>query len=184
MIVEDGTGVVGADSYATVASADAYHLARGNAAWASATNTQKEAALINASAYLDAAYNFIGHRATTTQGLQWPRIVDAYSGGASAYQSPPNGWLPAGQWPPTGVINATYELALRALAGALAPDPVYDASGGTVTSTSIEVGPLKKAQVTSGGGQSAAWSMRKYPIVEALMRGYVVSKYNLIAERA
>ena len=173
MIVEDGTGVVGADSYATVAAADAYHLTRGNTAWAAATNAQKEAALINASAYLDAAYNFIGYRATTTQGLQWPRIVETYPVG-------PN----VAAWPPTGVINATYELALRALAGALAPDPVYDASGGTVTSTSIEVGPLKKAQVISGGGQSAAWSMRKYPIVEALMRGYVVSKYNLIAERA
>ncbi len=175
MIVEDGTGVVGADSYATVAAADAYHLARGNAAWAAATNPQKEAALINAASYLDAVYKYVGYRATTTQGLQWPRIVETYPVVIN---------VNVASWPPMGVITAAYELALRALSGSLAPDPVYDASGGTVTSTSVEVGPIKKAQVISGGGQSAAWSVRKYPMVEALLRGYVVGRFNLIAERA
>lgn len=42
-----------ADYYGTVAGADAYHQARGNAAWAAAAEADKEAALARASAYID-----------------------------------------------------------------------------------------------------------------------------------
>lgn len=74
MITEDGTGLPDADSYATVAEADDFHEARGNASWASATDGDKSAALIRATDYIEASYRPIKHRPLNRdQALQWPR---------------------------------------------------------------------------------------------------------------
>lgn len=54
MIIENGTGVEGADSYASVEDAVAYHELRGNAF--EGTTSQKAAALVRATDYIDAHY--------------------------------------------------------------------------------------------------------------------------------
>ena len=41
LIVEDGTGLAGAESYVSVTDADTYHDKRGNTAWATLTTAQK-----------------------------------------------------------------------------------------------------------------------------------------------
>lgn len=56
LIVEDGTGVVGADSFASVAEADAYHVAFGNTAWASLPEATKEVLLRTATRYVRLNY--------------------------------------------------------------------------------------------------------------------------------
>ena len=54
LIVEDGTLPAGANSFASVADADAYHAARLTAAWTDElAEVQKEAALIRASDWLN-----------------------------------------------------------------------------------------------------------------------------------
>lgn len=79
IIVEDGTGLENADSFASVAEADAYCVLRGLADWALLTTAAKEAALVNATEYLSDAFDWVGERTTDTQALAWPRVA-AYSG--------------------------------------------------------------------------------------------------------
>jgi hypothetical protein len=127
LTIETGGITPGANAYADASLADPYHLDRGNAAWGSATNGQKSAALINATAYLDGKYRnrFKGVRVQpVVQPLEWPRtgvdIVDGHRGGAfSGYTYYSN--YPSNIIPPE-VIAATCELALRALGGPLAAD--------------------------------------------------------------
>lgn len=122
LVVEDGTGRADAESYCSVATANAYHLARGNAAWAAlASDTLREQALRNATDYM-AVYRarLAGYRLSSLQALDWPRYMvpmkDAflYPGGISYYPS---------NSVPVGVQNACAELALKAAAGTdLTPD--------------------------------------------------------------
>lgn len=87
-------GAANANSYVTVAEADAFAAERLNSdAWTSATVLQKEAALITATRYIDALAapykklyptatppyyvirpHWTGKPATSTQALAWPRI--------------------------------------------------------------------------------------------------------------
>jgi hypothetical protein len=72
IIVETGTGIVGANSYASVADADDFHTLRQNAAWIGATDDQKIAALVRATDYIEARFGARANRLSDDQGLQWP----------------------------------------------------------------------------------------------------------------
>lgn len=122
LLVEDGTQVVGAESFISVADADAYFLARGSAAWAAiATPGKKEEALRRATDFMEGAYRdrWLGTRVGTRQTLSWPRayveIPDAPVGyGAfAAYLQP--------TVVPDEVKRACAELALLASSQDLAP---------------------------------------------------------------
>lgn len=113
LVVETGEGVPGAESYASIASADAYWAKRPQspfaAAWAAATVELKEGALREASGYMDAELGqlYPGVRKSAEQGLMCPRIVllvlifDGF---------------------PRQIPEAAIELAARALKAPLAPD--------------------------------------------------------------
>lgn len=103
LIVEDGTGLANAESYVSVAYADAYFTARNNANW-DGNDAHKEGLLRIATEYLDANYGqrFKGIKNTEAQALQWPRFgvcVDGYDIGNDVI--------------PVEVMRATCELALR-----------------------------------------------------------------------
>lgn len=67
-------GSATANSYASVAEADAYLAVRGDTSTWTALNTgQKESKLQWAAIYID-TLTFKGTRSTSTQALQWPRI--------------------------------------------------------------------------------------------------------------
>lgn len=105
-----------ADSYATVAAADAYHSDLGAAAW-TGTDAVKEAALRRATAWIDGRYRarFPGVRTyARAQALEWPRV------GADDAEGTP---IPSDEIPDE-VVAATCEAALRELvsAGSLSPD--------------------------------------------------------------
>jgi hypothetical protein len=116
LIVEDGTGLAGAESFCSVDAADTYHTARGNeTAWTDLDSTVKEQHLRKASDYMEAVYrsNWDGYRVNGTQALSWPRHevrIKDYTG-----------WYPSDAVPAV-VANACAELALRSVSGALAPD--------------------------------------------------------------
>lgn len=71
LVVETGTGVTGADSYASLAAVDSFQSARGNAAWAAASLSEREVAIRRATDYLD-LYHVSGTPLSATQGLAWP----------------------------------------------------------------------------------------------------------------
>lgn len=113
LVVEDGTGKSNAESYVSVAEADARHLAFGNTGWTGA-DAAKEAALRRATAYMMASYRtrWLGTRVRHDQALDWPRYIDGQV----------DGWWIDSNVVPAEIRNACADLALRALAEDLAPD--------------------------------------------------------------
>ncbi|WP_434033588.1 DnaT-like ssDNA-binding protein [Cupriavidus sp. a3] len=142
LVVEDSTGKPDANSYVSVAEADSYHGDRGNANWSAATT--KEAALINATSYVDSLYRFQGLRASDTQALEWPRA------GVTGI--------------PKRLKDAVCELALRALSGPLAADVAPE----QVIETTV--GPITKkyAAAPLNGGR------KRYPLVDGMLRPLLV----------
>jgi hypothetical protein len=119
LVVEDGTGLANAESYASVAEADAYHADRGNAAWAALATAVKEQALRKATEYMSQAYRirWAGFRVKATQALDWPRawvpLIDT-----------PSPYGPWANYVPNNVVpveakRACMEYALVASAGAI-----------------------------------------------------------------
>lgn len=75
LIVEDGSMVAGAESYASVAYANSYHALLGNDAWSDLDLSVKEQCLRKATAYMQGKYFALwqGEKRVYTQALDWPR---------------------------------------------------------------------------------------------------------------
>lgn len=155
-VVEDGTGIAGANSYTSVAFADAYFAERHNAAW-TGDNNAKEGALVRATDYIDAKFGsrFLNDRKFDYQILFFPR-----TGYTIAI--------------PVILQKACAEYALRALTANLFPDPVVDESGFAVVSKSDTVGPISTSR-TYSSAQSSASLTRSYPSADFYMRTLVGS---------
>lgn len=121
-IVEDGSGLANADSYLSVAEANARAIARGSpSAWSAGTSAQKRNWLRQAaSSGIDLVFGGLwrGYRRMETQALDWPRIgaFDCRTGRAVQETAIP-----------LGVKWAQFEFAL-ALAGGLDPLANVDAT--------------------------------------------------------
>lgn len=154
LVVENGTGVAGANSYIAVAYADTYFADRARSGWTGDTAT-KEAALINATQYVDLRFGnrfagVIQYSTSPIQPLAFPRLVDDVSTGI-----------------PETLKRATAEYALRALTGELLPDPVTVAGGYRLTSKKSKVGPIEKQETYAKN--SGGW-IRPYPFADLLLR--------------
>lgn len=149
-VVEDGTGLADANSYASVEFADTYFEERGITAWAG-EDSAKQNWLIQATDYA----NWLLTRSPcydpllTTQALAYPVDVDVM---------------------PLALLRATCQYALRAMAGPLMPDPVVDATGYAVVTTAKKVGPIEKEFTVVGSVTGRPPVMRSYPIPDALIR--------------
>lgn len=106
LIPEDGTGVANADAYASIATVDAYATARALTAWTGA-DAVKEAAIREATIYLDQSYSWKGAIESETQALAWPRegVTDKEGREVSGL--------------PQRVIDACCELAVSKISAAL-----------------------------------------------------------------
>lgn len=153
IVVEDGTGLTTAETYVSVADADAYHTAYGNTGW-TGTDAVKEIALRRAAQYIDARYAFRGQRITSNQALEWPRV---------SYE--PDGRTES--WPPTRLVHACCEAALRALSDTLQAD---------VSADSIKREKVGEIEVEYGQktGQT------RYPVVDALLKPYATSSASVL----
>ena len=128
LILEDGTGLETANSYASVAEADAYHDSRLHSlAWTAATTPVKERALAMATTTLDAMTAWQGSRASAAQALAWPRTGAIYDG------------LLVEDMVPAPVKRATAELA-RLLIG---EDLTQDVAQNNVESLNLGDGALE-----------------------------------------
>jgi len=151
-VVEDGTGLSTANAYASVAEVTAYLADRNETAWAASSATVQQAAIVDATRYIDAHYNFAtGRRLLSTQALMWPRS------GAFDFE----GYSLSGV--PTVLKNACAELANFALTD--------DLNGSQDRQTVSEtVGPIS---VTYRAGAN---DRKSYPAVDLLL-----SKWGLIS---
>lgn len=143
LVVEDGSGVVGAESYASVAQASAYHAARGATAWNDVDD--KEAALRKATDYMLQNYRlgWKGYRVNPEQALDWPRY-ECYVPGSSRY---PTDYLVPSNVVPVEVRNACIELALKATVEELNPDltqQILNSKVGPLSVTYSETSPQHK----------------------------------------
>ena len=178
LVIETGAGVPGADSYVDLAYALAYHAARNNAAWASATDSVREAALRNATQYIDGKYNsrWKGVRINALQARQWPRlgvVLDTVRGSSSLYDAGfTHGLLPS-DTVPDRVKQAVCELALRALAAALAPDLPR---GGLIKNKTVDV--LSTTYMDSAPGHTV------YQFIDMLLADFLNSRNQCSLVRA
>ena len=125
MIFDATAGSATANSYATVAEADAYLAVRGDTStWTALTTGQKENKLQWAAIILD-TLTFRGTKSTSAQALEWPRInvLDR------------NGWSVIDV--PVQLKNAQAEMAFRLIADD------WTAGLGPITQESLKVGPIE-----------------------------------------
>ena len=73
-VVEDGTGLSTATSYASLEFSDDYHRDHGNTCWLSMSVPDKRAALMYGSTWMDAKFEWIGRVCNQFQRLDWPRV--------------------------------------------------------------------------------------------------------------
>jgi hypothetical protein len=112
LIVENGTGLANAESYASVAYADAYFAARNVNNWDGNT-ASKEGYLRIATEYIEATYAELwkGYKRTREQALQFPRTSLEL-----------DGFFLDDNVIPKELMNACCELAHRAVHSTLLPD--------------------------------------------------------------
>ncbi|SDF81542.1 MULTISPECIES: DnaT-like ssDNA-binding protein [unclassified Duganella] len=114
LVTETGRGLPNAESYASVAAADARCVAMGVTDWAPRTEPEKEVALRRATQFMLANYRqrWAGRRVYQAQALDFPRYdvcVDDFPVRSDVV--------------PAEVVNACIDLAVRAADGtALLPD--------------------------------------------------------------
>jgi hypothetical protein len=148
--------VVGTDTYITLTEANTYWSNRNNSVWAAASDPAKEAALREATQYVDSAYTFIGEQILTNV-LAWPRY--------NAYVTTGNlkdVFYDANTIPPQ-VKNACAELALSALGGRLIA--VKD-RGGMVKREKVDVIEIEYSDQAPAG--------KTYTFVAMLLKGLTV----------
>ena len=115
-VVETGTGSATANSYVSLDDAADYFDSRGETTFAALPQTTRQAALVKATAYVDASYAFRGIAVSSTQALAWPR----------AYVVDENGYDVSSTVVPAAIKAATCELALYAATKPLTP--IYTAA--------------------------------------------------------
>lgn len=74
LIVEDGTGIPEAESYASVEYADAYHARFGNEAWDDLVLSEKEVALRTATRNMNLIFTYKSTKLSEDQSNEWPRV--------------------------------------------------------------------------------------------------------------
>lgn len=153
--VETGAGLVNAESYASVADADAYFAARGITAWTGSGNA-KEQALRKGTQWLDDrfAYLWLGFKGTNEQALRWPRYdvvtMDGFVLSSTAI--------------PQALKNACCEAALLSLTG----QPLFVAEtggSGSLAAERIKIGELEIDEKFNGEKSAQP----TYPLIVAML---------------
>jgi hypothetical protein len=168
LVVEDGSGLASANSYISLADAEAYHAARGRTDWTDEDDDSQIAALIRATYDLDSWFRgrwkgvqgtaatarsttAIGPTAKPNQALAWPRqrVIDE------------EGYLVDGASVPLVVKNACAEIAFIELTEPFIQESV-DRTNATL---SERAGPVAVSYNT------AAPMIKLYPHIDAMLRG-------------
>lgn len=151
---------VGTDVYLSVADADTYHSNLGNTTWTAATTAAKEAALREATQYIDGAYSFIGEQITSNV-LAWPRSNVYILKGNFAGITYDSSTIPP------QVENACAELALEALSNSLSPN---EARGGAIKKEKVDVVEVEYMDWAPSGKTYKYATMILKPVLQSTSR--------------
>jgi hypothetical protein len=80
LIVEDGSGLAGSNTYADIPYVSGYLLGEQLEAWEALEEPEQEAAIIRATRAVDVLYDWLGTRKTPDQNLNWPRSGVTFEG--------------------------------------------------------------------------------------------------------
>lgn len=156
-VAEDGTGLEDANSLCDLAFANEYFSDRGITAW-TGSDAVKQQKLIQATDYVETRWSrrFKGCRQfpDTPQALSFPRTDIDYDDTV-----------------PPAIKKAVAEYALRAIAGALAPDPTVDVTGLQVQASRRKVGPIETETTYKEGGIVSLF--KPYPMADALVAPFL-----------
>ena len=144
LVVEDGTGITGANSYCSVAFATSYFSDRGGTVWAAiATEAEQDQALIQATDYIEKRFGdkFIGEKDDHDNVLSWPRKWVYDRDGRLIYDATTI---------PLELKRATAEYAVRASVSSLMTDPTRAEL--EIEEKEVEAGPVKKRTKYMKGG--------------------------------
>ena len=150
LTVEDGTRPTGANTYASLADANAYWADRGNATWATATDDEKASALIQATDYLN-GLSWTG-RKVAIRTMAWPRNdveVDGYALGSDEI--------------PEEVVQACCYMAGEIVGGAT-PLAAQDRALTKLTAGAVSM-----------EWDAASSQAPQYPALKSILRGYIVA---------
>lgn len=169
LVVEDGTGVAGADAYVTTAYVDAYDTgyvgSSGTPSWATANAAAKEKAVRIATEYLDARYGTVwrGNKLKNTQGLDWPRDGAEDDDGFSLDDMVPE-----------DLKRACAILSIKSAGGeSFLPDV---ANPGMIESKSVTAGSVSVSKTfVSGMSQT-----KQFPKVEAMVSQLILAGDRII----
>lgn len=129
LVVEDGTGVVDADSYVSVETVDSYAVNFGYTSWAALTTDRKEINIRKATQFLDNKYPMPGTPLKLDQGLHFP------AKGVYVFDSCISGV-------PKQVKNAVCELAIAGIT----TDLTESVQGRTYTYRKVKAGDVEKTE--------------------------------------
>ena len=154
LIIETGAGLTDAESYASVAAADARCASLGLTAWAALDVTAKEVALRKAMIFM-ATYRtrWAGRRVYQHQALDWPR-----------YNVAVDGFIVPSIIVPPDVVNACIDLAVRAGSG---EELLPDLDTGSNASKKDKTGPLETEYF-----QNTTDARERFVAVDALLAPY------------
>ena len=170
--VEDGSGVTGANAYATAAQVTEYLTDRGREAennWSTKTAAEQQTAIIKATDFIEKRFFGIwrGSRSGTVQALAWPRSGVTTADGVEIDDDQI----------PKGLMDAVSEYAVRTLTKTLLADPAAAASGssGVVTETFSKVASIETRTKYSdpAGGAAPTSAIPSYPSADYLVQPYL-----------
>lgn len=160
---EDGTGLANADTFATLAEADAFWAAREIMEWAAASAPKREAALRAAADYLAFGYVWPGQPLKTTQALCWPR--------SAALDKQKNSIAP--NIVPIAVERAQILLAREALTQDLLRQT--DADDSAVVRESVTVGKVSESKEYAASSRKGV-DLQSFVPVDAVLADIVLSR--------
>lgn len=167
LVVEDGTGLDNANSYASVETADTYFADRGVTAWAALDEAAKEQALIKATEYADIRWGdeLRSRPLESDQELEMPRrsLRDRYGEEISGL---PRDW-----------VRGVLEYAIVATTNSLTNNPVRRQEE-ELRSQRVTVGPITRSNTYFSQAETKPSSSSQdfivYPIADELCKKFTV----------
>jgi hypothetical protein len=186
------SNIDGANAYINTTFMKTYHASRGNILPSTATTTAMQAAIVQATDYLDAKYRYkgikllqsIGNSIMDSNAVFLESWLTPYALNGISYLTPAT-TTQTTEWPRQGVVDfngdtingipkqimmACAELAIRVLNGvALQPDydPTIVGAGGVASSITKKVGPLET--VVSYDTKFGLGFFASFPIVDRML---------------